>query len=443
MEQSVYMFVNRCAGGNRGKELLSKVPQPFSVDLGAGRLAHLVLYDMLEGESGDKPGFKKLKEATRTGVVRVVVAGGDGTILWAIEECEKHKIDTRHQVLIAVMPLGTGNDFSRFLGWGGSAPSMSRLLAGEGCKGLQDLLRDYVAATPANHDVWQVDLAVDAERGSIMRTGKEGKKEALLDRTITKLMHSYFSAGNDARAGMSQEKQRGQSRWGNLFNYGIQICLKGLPFREKEYVKDFARSMHHGTSKDSPLIFRGDTECGDAAKDAPTLVGNPQVLLVLNIPNCYGGFCRFWEAAQSVGVSDADPQLLKQNLDPSDGKLEVLTYGSILLDPSLAVARLRAKSIGAKRVFSGAPMLIDYQDDDEYDVYVHVQIDGEFFKLKNPTSTTFSLYRKIKVLHSRGLFFSAPSAAGSDADELSHSGSDSDGVSSISEDEDAARRSPR
>eukprot|EP00932_Pfiesteria_piscicida_P018883 SRR837773.5725.p2 GENE.SRR837773.5725~~SRR837773.5725.p2 ORF type:complete len:268 (-),score=108.63 SRR837773.5725:10-714(-) len=230
---------------------------------------------------------------------------------------------------------------------------------------------------------------------------------------------------------MSQEKQRTHSRWGNLINYGFQICLKGLPFRDKEYVRDFARALHNGTGDAAPLIFRERSDGEEAAENEPKLVGNPQVLIVLNIPNCYGGFCRFWEAAGAAGVEpSADPELLKRDLDPADGKLEVLTYSSILVDPAVAVTRLPVKNMSAKRVFSGAPLFMQYQDDEEYDVYVHVQIDGEFFKLQNPTSTTFEFHRKIRVLHSQGLFFAQPSAeASAGEDSQSEAGS----IDSISE----------
>lgn len=55
---------------------------------------------------------KKMKTAA-------VVCGGDGTIMWVVSEFKKYDIDPVYTP-IAVIPLGTGNDFSRSLGWGGS-----------------------------------------------------------------------------------------------------------------------------------------------------------------------------------------------------------------------------------------------------------------------------------------------------------------------------------
>jgi len=419
----VFLLVNPKSGGHRGSKLM-RVPQPFDVEVSASCTASLRIYDMLEGPSGEKPGFVQLKEATRLGPVRMVVAGGDGTVLWALEEAEKHGVDTRHQVMLAVLPLGTGNDFSRFAGWGGKAPKMRNLTKGT-LSGLRELVLEWVRAKANAHDIWRVAMEVDAHRGVILKTSHERKKVPINEKRIEKLMHSYFSAGNDARAGMGQEKVRTSTRWGNFLNYGYQICLKGLPFREKEYVKDFLYALRHGQSDESPVIFSTDD---DEDVHEPRLVDNPQVLIILNIPNCYGGLCRFWEGAGSVGVHPvADANILHAELDPADGKLEVLTYGSLLMEPMLNVttqAGLPAHRFNAKRIFSGAPLFLQLVEDDEEDVVVHVQVDGEFFKLKNPSSVSFDLHRQIKVLYGGK---PTDADAGSDnAEEAESSSSESD-----------------
>ena len=46
-----------------------------------------------------------------------VICGGDGTVMWVVSELAKHGIDP-NAVLLSIIPLGTGNDFSRNLGWG-------------------------------------------------------------------------------------------------------------------------------------------------------------------------------------------------------------------------------------------------------------------------------------------------------------------------------------
>ena len=47
----------------------------------------------------------------------VTICGGDGTVMWVVSELNKYNID-HNLVPIAMIPLGTGNDFSQTLGWG-------------------------------------------------------------------------------------------------------------------------------------------------------------------------------------------------------------------------------------------------------------------------------------------------------------------------------------
>lgn len=63
-------------------------------------------------------GFEHLKCLTQSNhPVIAVICGGDGTVMWVVSEIAKHNIDPK-LVHLAIMPLGTGNDFSRNLGWG-------------------------------------------------------------------------------------------------------------------------------------------------------------------------------------------------------------------------------------------------------------------------------------------------------------------------------------
>lgn len=52
-----------------------------------------------------------------------IICGGDGTVTWVISELHQHKIPT-DKVPFAVIPLGTGNDFSQNLGWGATTDDL-------------------------------------------------------------------------------------------------------------------------------------------------------------------------------------------------------------------------------------------------------------------------------------------------------------------------------
>eukprot|EP00439_Symbiodinium_sp_Y106_P017090 s5779_g2.t1 len=122
--EDMFLFVNPGSGGNKGKIFLD-APKPFIVECPDRKKVNLHIFSMLEGSSGNKPGFHKLREvcSRRPGTpVRAIVGGGDGTVMWADSEATKHGIQTPTQVAWGIVPLGTGNDFSRVAGWGGNNP---------------------------------------------------------------------------------------------------------------------------------------------------------------------------------------------------------------------------------------------------------------------------------------------------------------------------------
>ena len=90
-----------------------------------GNLSHtkLFIYDLTNSEIRSR-GFKRLKQKTEKFSVdkenlRVIIGGGDGTVMWVLQEMIDHKIRTE-LCSFGIVPFGTGNDFSRVLGWGGS-----------------------------------------------------------------------------------------------------------------------------------------------------------------------------------------------------------------------------------------------------------------------------------------------------------------------------------
>jgi diacylglycerol kinase (ATP) len=55
---------------------------------------------------------------------RVIICGGDGTIPWVLAELLGAGVKLE-RVVIGIIPIGTGNDFSRSLGWGSECLKIS------------------------------------------------------------------------------------------------------------------------------------------------------------------------------------------------------------------------------------------------------------------------------------------------------------------------------
>ena len=57
-----------------------------------------------------------LEKFTNMENLKIIIGGGDGTIGWILNAIDEVKFKYRPSV--AILPLGTGNDLARCLGWG-------------------------------------------------------------------------------------------------------------------------------------------------------------------------------------------------------------------------------------------------------------------------------------------------------------------------------------
>ncbi|KAG7613365.1 unnamed protein product [Arabidopsis thaliana] len=124
-EVPLMVFVNPKSGGRQGpliKERLQNLISEEQVyDLTEVKPNEFIRYGLGCLEVLASRGDECAKEIREK--MRIVVAGGDGTVGWVLGCLGELNLQNRLPVPpVSIMPLGTGNDLSRSFGWGGSFP---------------------------------------------------------------------------------------------------------------------------------------------------------------------------------------------------------------------------------------------------------------------------------------------------------------------------------
>eukprot|EP00933_Yihiella_yeosuensis_P054567 TRINITY_DN53036_c0_g1_i1.p1 TRINITY_DN53036_c0_g1~~TRINITY_DN53036_c0_g1_i1.p1 ORF type:complete len:551 (+),score=105.37 TRINITY_DN53036_c0_g1_i1:76-1728(+) len=454
--RQVFIFVNPKSGGGKANEYLATLGdqgEQNMLELKGGKKVVLRAFDIRSGKSGSKPGFKMLKEmaSQAPALINVMVAGGDGTVMWAIQEMVATGVDV-DKVVTGHIPFGTGNDFSRSTGWG---PAASADLIGPNNRFLCRDVRRWLLAAAVDFDVWEVD--VTAGGFAFAHNGKKGMTEQDKDVhglselaegqwQMKKPMVNYFSLGQICRAGLGFEKNRTHSRFGNNVRYAFE-GLKKLTLRPAPMVSDvvsdltvtvgnkevkpevgprFSRRCSRLITKDTLMsrVMSGASEMargsppvsriGSDGSDQPTTQtshishrggaaegGVAAELLFLNIPSFAGG-AHPWEWAPPA---EAAKELKDCKQELGDGKLEVMTYSSGLsaaIDAANGKLWTPGRGAGRRLASAKGPFHLSFKSPEEAkyasdDGRVYFQVDGEFFLAQRPEHVKVSHWKTIKV----------------------------------------------
>lgn len=124
-ESPLVVFINSRSGGRHGPELMERLQQLMGeeqvFDLKEVKPKEFVQYGLACLEQLASLGDSCAKETREK--LRVVVAGGDGTVGWILGSLGELYNEGRFPIPpVAIIPLGTGNDLSRSFSWGGSFP---------------------------------------------------------------------------------------------------------------------------------------------------------------------------------------------------------------------------------------------------------------------------------------------------------------------------------
>ena len=87
-------------------------------------------------------------------MVKVIIGGGDGTVMWIIENLKSDGIDIK-KCIFGVLPWGNSNDLSSSLGWGDKMNINSDMAK------FKNIVIQLAEATSIFVDLWELRLQVD------------------------------------------------------------------------------------------------------------------------------------------------------------------------------------------------------------------------------------------------------------------------------------------
>ncbi|XP_043863129.1 diacylglycerol kinase eta isoform X4 [Drosophila mojavensis] len=159
------VFVNSKSGDNQGVKFLRRFKQ---------LLNPAQVFDLIS--TGPSLGLRLFRHFE---MFRILVCSGDGSVGWVLSEIDRFNMHKQCQV--AVMPLGTGNDLARVLGWGSSCDDDTHL---------PQILERYESASTKMLDRWSImvfEKAITVPKMPKMSITTE--QEALLTGMVTSANH--------------------------------------------------------------------------------------------------------------------------------------------------------------------------------------------------------------------------------------------------------------
>lgn len=342
------VLINSRSGGNLGSSLAKSFCDLLTPE-------QVVVID----DEGPMPTLLKFSHVKD---LRILACGGDGTIGWimnCIDELrESGKKKGTHEFSVyppvAILPLGTGNDLARTLGWGKTftGSSISKVLNQIELSSTVGLDRWKIRVTP--HPAKSKDVDPD-------HTKPEKPYEII--------MNNYMSLGIDAEVCLNFHETRKENP--DLFASQLINRLWYFTFGTKALLSDLKKlDQIMELYVDGQRIHLPEGSGG---------------LLILNIRH-YGGGADFWgHQYLPSGDYEADypqdmkgegkaqkPVLSQPKLD--DGLLEVCTVWS-----SFHLAQISVELSRARRLIQGRHIRIRFISD----IPFPVQMDGEPSKVSS------------------------------------------------------------
>lgn len=333
--------------------------------------------------------------------IKVLIGGGDGTVLSVIKVLIKNHVPVS-ELAFAPVPLGTGNDLSNALGFGGT------VFVEEDEFSLFDLLFMYKNSEECKIDIWRTELKVEDRKGKVCDIDGYKEKEYVEKDEYGKIVPvkvfyksfiNYCSIGYEARVGFSFEKIRSTNRVMNKWIYFYKAAKKYLCFcKRKKTLKNLIYAFQTGdavnyNSKQKNSIFKMGTDNilyqpGGKSSSKIVLNGDPVSIVCQNINYYLGGSKDTWKNSVSFGLT-ADENISEEEKESfvssmnseqryDDSKLEFLTFESVI---KLGLENIYTGN--ANKIYHGeAPVKIVFRKKVKDKVYLNV--DGEYFRVYRP-----------------------------------------------------------
>ncbi|KAG1663214.1 hypothetical protein FOA52_011307 [Chlamydomonas sp. UWO 241] len=362
------VFINSRSGGRAGTDLTLAMHRALGrmqvFDLSKNK-PDVVLRQLWANFDAAKAAGDTEVDAVR-GRLRLVVAGGDGTIAWVMGVIKKLRLTPEPP--LAIIPLGTGNDLSRSFGWGAA---FEDAWAGSHAA-MYNLLRRVAVAQPATLDCWSATITLPSPE---LKAHMPYSLAPETDVRSSGMFWNYMSIGLDAKAAHGFHEMREKRPWlasGRMLNQALYswyscasgwfCCTKGITTKVRLEAK-----------------LRGS----DVWSEVEIPVG-VKALVVLNLQSYAGGRNLWGDASDDVDAATAGfvPPTCSDGLVDVVGLANGYHTGCVMATKGDLVHAVRVCQASALRLHVKAK----YVRGDGRRSHAYLQVDGEPWKQRVPSA---------------------------------------------------------